>query len=142
MNKQAFVEALNEDLASEYRSIIQYVQHLSSIKGAKYQQTLEELRNHLNQELEHAVTLATQIDFLGGTAGNSIIAPFKTQTEPGAALRQDLALEERQLERYRERVEQATELGLPDVAAALTPLLEQTQHHAQELRSTVDQGNG
>jgi bacterioferritin len=139
MKKQDFVDALNEDLASEYRSIIQYIQHISSVKGAKYQQTLQELDKHLAQELQHAMTLARQIDFLGGTATN-VTQPFETKTEARAALQQDLALEERQLQRYRSRVAQATELGLPDVAEALSPLLEQTQDHIRELRAAVNGG--
>jgi len=136
MNKQEFIEALNEDLTTEYRSIIQYIQHVSSVKGAKYQQTLKELDKHLSQELSHAMTLAKQIDFLGGQASNAV-QPFQTETDPEKALRQDLRVEEGQLERYRARVEQAAELGLPDVAEALAPLLEQTQDHIRELRAAL-----
>ena len=53
------------------------------------------------------------------------------------ALKSDLDLEERQLKRYRERVTQAGELGLPDVAEALRPLLEQTQDHVADLRDSL-----
>jgi hypothetical protein len=48
------------------------------------------------------------------------------------ALKQDLDLEANQLERYRGRFAQANELGLPDVAEALRPLLEQTQEYVQD----------
>ena len=136
MNKQEFIAALNDDLASEYRSIVQYVQHISGVKGARYQQTLEEMRAHLRQELEHATTLAEQIDFLGGVAGNKV-PEFETCLEPQSALAQDLELEEKQLAGYRKRVAEAEELGLPDVAEALTPLLEQTQHHVRDLRAAL-----
>jgi bacterioferritin len=54
-----------------------------------------------------------------------------------AALRADLELEERQLRRYRDRVAEATGLGLPDVAEALRPLLTQTQDHVIELRDAL-----
>ena len=40
---------------------------MATINGAKYRSIVEELGNHLVQELEHAKILATQIDFLGGT---------------------------------------------------------------------------
>ena len=46
-----------------------------------------------------------------------------------AALKSDLELEERRLQRYRDRVAEANELGLPDVAEALRPLLTPTQDH-------------
>jgi bacterioferritin len=106
------------------------------VKGAKYQQILEELTKHLGQELEHALTLAKQIDFLGGTATNAIPS-FDTETKAEPALQQDLDLEEKQLERYRERVGEANDLGIPDVAEALSPLLEQTQDHIRELRAAL-----
>ena len=136
MNKEDFVDLLNEDLKLEYRSLVQYVQHIASIKGARYQQTLNELSSHLKQELDHAVILAKQIDFLGGLPTTAV-----PECDPPAdaveALEQDLELETRQLERYRERVEQASELGLPDVAEALSPLLQQTQDHIRELSAAL-----
>lgn len=139
MNRQQFIDKLNEDLQSEYRSIIQYVQHINAVKGAEYQKILSELRGHLSQELEHAMTLANQIDFLGGTPSGEV-AQFSTKTDAKAALEQDLALEERQLDRYRQRVAEAGQIGLPDVAEALAPLLEQTQDHVHELRTALGHG--
>lgn len=136
MTRQELIDALNGDLEMEYRSIVQYVQHIGSVKGAKFRQTINELAGHLSQELEHAKTLARQIDFLGGVPANAV-QPFETHTEPNAALTQDLELEQCQLQRYRERVEQAQELGLPDVAEALAPLLEQTQDHVRELQAAI-----
>jgi bacterioferritin len=137
MTKDEFVSALNEDLQLEYRSIVQYVQHIASVKGARYQQTLDELAVHVKQELEHALTLARQIDFLGGTP--SVQVPEITlYTDAEQALGQDLELEENQLQRYRDRTQQADELGLPDVAEALSPLLEQTQEHVRDLRAVLD----
>jgi bacterioferritin len=136
MDQNALVALLNEDLALEYKSIVQYVQHIASVKGAQYQSTLDELGVHVKQELDHALTLARQIDFLGGLPGTSVPA-VENITEARAALQADLALEEAQLDRYRERVEQATELGLPDVAETIAPLLQQTQEHARDLRSAL-----
>ena len=136
MDKNEFLNLLNEDLESEYRSIIQYVQHVSSIKGAKYQNIIDEMRTHLNQELDHALILARQIDFLGGTPSTSV-TDFPAIKDADKALRQDLKLEQRQLQRYRDRVEQANDLGLPDIAEALAPLLKETQDHVRDLRSAI-----
>ena len=138
MSKNEFLKLLNDDLESEYRSIVQYVQHVNSIKGAKYQNIIEEMRTHLNQELHHALVLAEQIDFLGGTPSTNV-PEFPAVEGPREALMQDLNLEERQLERYRKRVEQANDLGLPDMAEALAPLLKQTQDHVHDLRTALDQ---
>lgn len=136
MDTDELIARLNEDLGTEYQSIVQYIQHVATIKGAEYRSIVEELGNHLQQEVAHAQTLAGQIDFLGGTP--TVNVPTIPDCPDGAAaLRADLELEERQLERYRQRVSQATELGLPDVAEALKPLLEQTQDHVSELRDAL-----
>jgi len=136
VDKQRFLELLNEDLSTEYQSIIQYVQHTATVKGAEYHSIVEELNTHLSQELQHALTLAQQIDFLGGKP--TVAVPTIADNADGAgALRADLDLEEHQLQRYRQRVADATSLGLPDVAEALRPLLSQTQDHVAELRDAV-----
>jgi len=127
---------MNEDLGTEYRSIVQYNQHIATLKGLDVQSVLAELRQHLTQELNHAVVLAEQIDFLGAVPTVEVPA-VPSATETRAALELDLELEEQQLQRYRERIQQAEELALPDVAEALRPLLEQTQEHVRDLRSAL-----
>jgi bacterioferritin len=136
MDRAKLVELLNEDLELEYRSIVQYVTHIATLKGAEYQSTLDELSIHVTQELEHALTLARQIDFLGG-APSTELPPVPRSLDSREALAQDNELESAQLDRYRERVAQADELGLPDVAESLAPLLQQTQEHARDLRAAL-----
>ncbi len=136
MDQAKLVELLNEDLELEYRSIVQYVQHIASVKGAQYQSTLDELATHVRQELDHAITLARQIDFLEGVPSTRV-PDVPRAVDARAALQADLDLETAQLQRYRERTEQATAAALPDVAEALAPLLEQTQEHARDLRAAL-----
>src|ERR1019366_7774730 len=109
MDREGFVAALNQDLELEYQSMIQYIQHIATIKGAEYQSTLDELAVHVRQKLDHALALARQIDFLGAVPSTRVDEPAP-RTKPREALESDLALEEGQLARYRERVEQANEL--------------------------------
>ena len=136
MDRDELVTLLNEDLGTEFRSIVQYVQHLAIITGPEFQSTVEELRAHLSQELNHATLLAEQIDFLGGTPTVEVPA-VPAANDSRHALELDLELESSQLERYRQRVAQANELGLPDVAEVLRPLLEQTQDHVRDLQSAL-----
>jgi bacterioferritin len=136
MDRQQFVQLMNEDLGTEYRSIVQYNQHIATLKGLEVQSLLGELRQHLVQELNHAIVLAEQIDFLGSVPTVEVPA-VPSETETTRALELDLQLEEQQLERYRERIQQAQDLSLPDVAEALRPLLEQTQEHVRDLRSAL-----
>ena len=107
MDKKELIERLNDDLATEFQSIVQYVQHTATIKGAEYRSIAEELGTHLAQELEHAKTLALQIDFLGGVPTVEVPA-IPDCPDGAAALKADLELEERQLQRYRDRVAEAT----------------------------------
>lgn len=136
MEKAKLVELLNEDLKMEYRSIIQYIQHLAVATGAEFQAVTDAVRPHLNQELAHATTLAEQIDFLGGVP-TTAVPEVPSETDTRRAFELDLELEQQQLVRYRERFEQASEAGLPDVAEALRPLLEQTQDHVRDLQSAL-----
>jgi bacterioferritin len=130
------VDALNEDLKTEFRSIVQYVQHIATIKGAEFMSTVDELRMHVAQELNHALVLATQIEFLGGVPTTDVPAA-KSETDSRQALQDDLDLETAQLTRYRDRTAQALDLTLADVAEALRPLLEQTQEHVRDLRAAL-----
>ena len=137
MDMKTFVERLNEDLGTEYQSMVQYIQHIATIKGAEYHSIVEELDKHLTQELQHAKILAQQIAFLGGTP--TVKVPDVPHAPDGAAaLKADMELEERQLERYRQRVTEANDMGLPDVAEALRPLLQQTQDHVRELQDALE----
>jgi bacterioferritin len=136
MDTESFVAALNEDLETEYQSIIQYVNHVATISGAEFLSVIDELKVHLQQELSHAQILAEQVSFLGGSP-TTAVAPVDTASDSRSALSADLKLETRQLERYRERFAQANELGLADVAEALRPLLEQTQEHVRDLQTAL-----
>jgi bacterioferritin len=136
MDRDKFVDLLNEDLATEYQSIVQYVQHAAIIKGAEHLATIAELRRHLTEELNHAQVLAEQVDFLGGVPTVRVATPYAA-TEATEALQADLKLEQGQLERYRERFDQAEELGLSDVAENLRPLLTQTQEHVRDLETIL-----
>jgi bacterioferritin len=139
VERDKLVTLLNEDLATEYQSIVQYVQHIATIHGPEYTALVDELRKHVVQELEHAITLAQQIDFLDGTPG-AHVPEIRPATSPRVALQMDLELEEGQLERYRERVQQCADIGLPDVAEAIRPILQQTQDHVIELRAALERG--
>jgi bacterioferritin len=136
MENAKLVDLLNDDLALEFRSIVQYTQHLATVKGVEFQPIAEMIRPHLKQELEHATVLAEQIDFLGGVP-TTRVPEVPSETDSKRAFELDLELEERQLAGYRERFEQVQEMGLPDVAEALRPLLEQTQDHVRDLRGVL-----
>jgi bacterioferritin len=136
MDQPQFVALLNEDLGLEYRSLVQYIQHLSTFKGLAAQTVRQELRGHVTQKLAHALTLAEQIAFLGGLP-TVVIPSVASEPNMDRGLHLELEQEQARLERYRERVEQALALSLPDVAEALRSVLTQTQAHVRDLQSTL-----
>lgn len=131
-----FVADLNEDLRLEFQSIVQYVSHIACMTGAEFASTIDELKVHVSQELTHASVLAEQVAFLNGAPAITV-NPVPEFVDSPTALKADLSLETTQLDRYRERVQQATDLGLPDVAEALRPLLTQTQEHVRDLQTAL-----
>src|ERR1700677_5172122 len=131
-----FIALLNEDLGTEYQSIVQYTNHIATISGAEFSSIVGELKVHVGQELAHAEILATQVSFLGGEP-TTTVPTVERASDSRQALRADLHLETEQLERYRTRFGQANDLNLADVAEALRPLLEQTQEHVRDLKMAL-----
>ena len=66
IDRKALIEFLNEDLAREYQAIIAYVVYSQVLKGAQYMDIARELEAHAGEELDHALKISRQIDYLGG----------------------------------------------------------------------------
>src|SRR5437868_15142794 len=67
ITRERLVELLNEDLAREYQAIIAYTVYSQVLKGAAYTDIARELQSHAGEELAHALLIAKQVDYLGGT---------------------------------------------------------------------------
>src|SRR3954462_2569869 len=102
ISRQQMIDLLNEDLAREYQAIIAYVVYSQTMKGAKYLHIAKELESHAAEELEHAIKIAKQIDYLNGTP---VTAPreVKMSDNPDDMLRFDLENERVTIIAYRER---------------------------------------
>ncbi len=123
---------LNKDLEWEYAAAIQYLQHAAAIHGAEYDSIQKELMLHSTEEMQHAVMLADQIDFLGGVPTIDVekreIAP-----EPVKMLKQDLWGEDNAIKRYKERIKQAEELQEYGLRRVLEDILIQEEEHKRDL---------
>jgi len=64
--REDLIKSLNGDLAREFQAIIAYVIYSQVLKGAEYMNIAGELEKHAGEELQHALTIAKQIDYLGG----------------------------------------------------------------------------
>src|SRR5215813_793445 len=67
ITRAALIDQLNEDLAREYQAIMAYVVYSQVLKGAEYMSIAKELEKHASEELSHALQIAKQIDYLGGS---------------------------------------------------------------------------
>src|ERR1035441_1530116 len=65
VTRERLAELLNEDLSREYQAIIGYVVYSQVLKGAEYMNIADQLALHAKQELDHALIIARQIDYLG-----------------------------------------------------------------------------
>src|SRR4029077_1618199 len=65
ISRDRLAELLNEDLSREYQAIIAYVVYSQVLSGAHYMDIAAQLEIHAKQELDHALILSRQIDYLG-----------------------------------------------------------------------------
>src|SRR5437016_13372944 len=87
--RKKLIDALNSDLAREYQAIIAYVNYSQVLKGAEYMNIAQELEKHALQELQHALIIANQVDYLGGMP-TVTPKPVRTSEKPKDMLRFDL----------------------------------------------------
>jgi bacterioferritin len=137
ITKEQLLKELNKDLEWEYAAAIQYVQHASVMTGAQYESILKELVIHSQEEMQHALMLSEQIDFLGGTPTIDV-EERKVSTSTLEMLKQDLAGEELAISRYKERIEQAESLKEYGLRRALEDILIQEEEHKRDLLTVVE----
>jgi bacterioferritin len=130
------IAALNDDLSREYQAIIAYVVYSQSIKGAQYMSIKEELEKHAKEELAHALTIAKNIDYLGGTVTATPKA-VKTSEKPTEMLRFDLDNENDTVKNYRQRVRQCESLEEYGIAEDIREILRQEQEHQSDLADAL-----
>src|SRR5690242_8223121 len=92
VTREQLIALLNEDLAREYQAVIAYTVYSQVIKGPQYMNIAGELEKHAKQELEHALLIAKQIDYLGGMPTVQP-RPVRTSEKAEDMLRFDLEAE-------------------------------------------------
>lgn len=136
ITRDQLAELLNEDLSREYQAIIAYVVYSQVLKGAEYMSIAAQLEEHAHQELQHALTISRQIDYLGKMP--SVTAkPVKTSEKARDMLRFDLDNENETIINYRERVRQCEALGEFAMAEQIREILVQEQDHQIDLATAL-----
>jgi bacterioferritin len=136
ITKEELIKLLNIDLSKEYTAIVQYTQHTGVLTGAAYGDIKKELMVHAAEELQHALTLADQIDYLGGVPTVDVV-PAKISQDTIEMLEQDLEGENDAIARYIQRIEQAEELKLLALSQKLREILIMEQEHAMDLEQAL-----
>ena len=136
VTREDLIAALNDDLSREYQAIIAYVVYSQVIKGASFMAIAKELEVHAGEELAHALIIAKQIDYLGGTPV-VVPKPVKTSPKAEAMLRFDLENETETIRQYRDRVRQCEALGEFAMAEHIREILKQEQEHQIELATAL-----
>jgi bacterioferritin len=136
VSRESLIALLNEDLSREYQAIIAYVVYSQVLKGAEFMTIAKELEVHASEELQHALTIAKQIDYLGGTP---VVTPkpVKTSSKAEDMLRFDLANENETIRHYRDRVRQCEALGEFAMAEHIREILKVEQEHQIELATAL-----
>ncbi len=135
-SKEELIRGLNDDLAREYKAIIQYVVFSAKLTGAEYNDIADQLKIHATQELSHALEVARQIDYLGGDP--TIVAKeAETSDDSKTMLEIDLKAEEDTLNNYRERIRQAEAAEEFALSEKLRQIIAQEQDHKIDLKDAL-----
>jgi bacterioferritin len=136
VSRDDLIELLNEDLAREYQAIISYVVYSQVLKGPQYMNIAAELEIHAAEELQHALILANQIDYLGGMP-KVTPKPVKTSEKAEEMLHFDLENENETIRNYRQRVRECEALGEYAMAEHIRDILVQEQDHQIALATAL-----
>jgi bacterioferritin len=138
ISREQLADLLNEDLAREYQAIIAYVVYSQVLKGAEYMTIADQLKEHAGQELEHALTLSRQIDYLGKMP-TVAAKPVRTSEDAREMLAFDLENENDTVRNYTERVRQCEALGEFAMAEQIRAIIVQEQDHQIDLATALGQ---
>jgi bacterioferritin len=136
VSREHLADLLNEDLAREYQAIIGYVVYSQVLSGAQYMDIAAQLEIHAKQELDHALIISRQIDYLGKMPA-VIPKPVRTSKDAKEMLRFDLENENDTIRNYRDRVRQCEALGEFAMAEQIRQILVQEQDHQIDLATAL-----
>lgn len=134
---QALIDGLNDDLAGEYNAIISYLQYSAKVSGPYRPQLVQFLQQEIPDEQMHAQYLADKIVSLGGEP-TVTPRPVKTSDDTRQMLEYIYEAEAETIERYRERIDMADELGELGLKVQLEDMLSDETNHRDEVKKILD----
>jgi bacterioferritin len=134
--RKQLVQGLQDDLAREYKAIIQYIIFSQKLDKAQYMNIADQLKIHAHQELDHALAIARQLDYLGVYPVH-MPKPVEVSEDNEEMLWADLRAEDDTIGHYRERIRQAEAAGEVALAEILKGIITQEQDHQIDLATAL-----
>lgn len=141
MDKQAFIQALNDDLAYEFQAITAYTRWAAEADGPHRNMLRSMFTQEIPDEMGHAQMLADKIAVLGGTP-TSTPATVPEVSDNRARLEAVLAMERQAIENYTRRAQQAEELGEMGMKQRLEEMIEDETGHYEEVTMLLRNWHG
>jgi bacterioferritin len=135
--REELIAGLQADLAREYKAIIQYIIFSQKLDGARYMNIADQLEEHAHQELDHALQIARQLDYLGEYPVHEP-ETVEVSEENEEMLWIDLRAEDETVKNYRERIQQAESIGEYALAEVLQEIVRQEQDHQIDLATALE----
>jgi bacterioferritin len=136
VTREQLIQGLQDDIAREYKAIIQYIIFSQKLDTARFMNIADQLTEHAHQELDHALAIARQLDYLGEYPVHEP-KPIEVSEDNEGMLRLDLQAEDDTIRNYRERIQQADALGEYALGEVLRGIVEQEQDHQIDLATAL-----
>lgn len=127
---QQLINGLNEDLAHEYGAVVQYSYSASVVSGIHRTALKPHFEREVSDELRHASYLAEKIHILGGTPTTepaNVPQPTSVKDILTAIHKSELDT----IERYKQRIKQAKNLDMIELAITLEDMVLDETHHKE-----------
>ena len=132
------IDLLNERLSCEYDAIIMYGIYSQVANRAIYRNTAREVETHAQEKLQHALSIANQIHFLGGVAEIRIrpkLAHKLCNIQEMLCLELETNIEE--IRSYQELIRQCETRNDFALAAQMGEILRNEQQHQMDLATAL-----
>ncbi len=141
ISRGRLIELLNEDLAHEVRAVKRYAtasQHRNNLDNTNI---IEQLKPSVDIDFSHALTLAAQIDTLGGLPHINQQASSCAEGEY-EVLRAHIDTQTASIENYTIRIRQSEELAEQLLAASLREIIDQKREQRSRLLDIINDVDG
>ena len=131
MDKQTLIDRLNEDLASEYAAIIQYLTYAAKATGPYRPQLGQFFMDEVPDEQGHAQFLANKIVALGGEPTTVPLEVANPDSNKGL-IEAVLESERRAVKNYTQRCKDAEAYGDKGLVVQLEDMVRDESSHVEE----------